>query len=79
MYIGELFFNSSGQVEFKPTDAIPIRKYPVDNETRGALEIYTMPEKDSTGKVFDNRYSRSNVLFIGGGDLVFKNRKFKYE
>ena len=56
VYIGELFFNSSGQVEFKPTDAIPIRKYPVDNETRGALEIYTMPEKDSTGKVFDNRY-----------------------
>ena len=56
VYVGELFFNSSGQVEFKPTDAIPIRKYPVDNETRGALEIYTMPEKDSTGKVFDNRY-----------------------
>lgn len=56
VYVGELFFNSSGQVEFKPTSAIPIRKYPVDNETRGALEIYTMPEKDSTGKVFNNRY-----------------------
>ena len=56
VYVGELFFNSSGQVEFKPTDAIPIRKYPVDNETIVALEIYTMPEKDSTGKVFDNRY-----------------------
>lgn len=56
IYIGELFFNSSGQVEFKPTSAVPIRKYPVDNDTRGALEIYAMPEKDTTGKVFDNRY-----------------------
>lgn len=56
IYIGELFFNSSGQVEFKPTSAVPIRKYPVDNDTRGALEIYAMPEKDITGRVFDNRY-----------------------
>lgn len=56
IYIGELFFNSSGQVEFKPTSAVPIRKYPVDNDTRGALEIYAMPEKDTTGRVFDNRY-----------------------
>lgn len=56
IYIGELFFNSSGQVEFKPTSAAPIRKYPVDNDTRGALEIYAMPEKDITGRVFDNRY-----------------------
>lgn len=56
IYIGELFFNSSGQVEFRPTSAVPIRKYPVDNDTRGALEIYAMPEKDVTGRVFDNRY-----------------------
>lgn len=56
IYIGELFFNSSGQVEFKLTSAVPIRKYPVDNDTRGALEIYAMPEKDTTGRVFDNRY-----------------------
>lgn len=56
IYIGELFFNPSGQVEFKPTSAVPIRKYPVDNDTRGALEIYAMPEKDITGRVFDNRY-----------------------
>ena len=56
VYIGELFFNSSNQVEFRPTGDIPIRKFPVDNDTRGALEIYTMPEKDSTGNVFNNRY-----------------------
>lgn len=45
VYIGELFFNSSNQVEFRPTGDIPIRKFPVDNDTKGALEIYTMPEK----------------------------------
>ena len=56
IYVGELFFNNSNQVEFRPTGDIPIRKFPVDNETKGALEIYAMPEKDSTGTVFDNRY-----------------------
>lgn len=56
IYVGELFFNNSNQVEFKPTGDIPIRKFPVDNDTKGALEIYVMPEKDSTGTVFDNRY-----------------------
>lgn len=56
VYIGELYINNKGDVEFKPTDAIPIRKFPVDNDTRGALEIYTMPEKDKSGKVFNERY-----------------------
>ena len=56
VYIGELFINSKGEVEFKPTNDIPIRKYPVDNDTRGALEIYVMPEKDKSGKVFNERY-----------------------
>ena len=56
IYVGKLFINSVGKVEFTPTTDIPIRKYPVDNDTKGALEIYNMPEKDSSGKVFDNRY-----------------------
>ena len=56
IYVGELFFNNSNQVEFRPTGDIPIRKFPVDNDTKGALEIYAMPEKNSTGTVFDNRY-----------------------
>ena len=56
IYVGELFFNNSTQVEFRPTGDIPIRKFPVDNDTKGALEIYTMPEKDSTGTVFNDRY-----------------------
>ena len=56
IYVGELFINSKGEAEFKPTSDIPIRKYPVDNDTRGALEIYVMPERDKSGKVFDERY-----------------------
>lgn len=56
IYVGELFINSKGEAEFKPTNDIPIRKYPVDNDTRGALEIYVMPERDKSGKVFDERY-----------------------
>ena len=56
IYVGELFFNNSNQVEFRPTGDIPIRKFPVDNDTKGALEIYVMPEKDSTGTVFNDRY-----------------------
>ena len=56
IYVGELFFNNSNQVEFRPTGDIPIRKFPVDNDTKGALEIYTMPEKDNTGTVFNDRY-----------------------
>lgn len=56
IYIGELFMGSSGQVEFRPTGETPIRKFPVANDTKGALEIYAMPEKDSTGTVFNDRY-----------------------
>lgn len=56
VYVGRLFINSNGEVEFSPTNDIPIRKYPVDNDTQGALEIYNMPEKDSSNKVFNNRY-----------------------
>lgn len=56
IYVGELYIGGEGEVKFRPTDGTPIRSYPVDNDTKGALEIYTMPEKDKSGKVFDNRY-----------------------
>ena len=56
VYVGELFINSKGEVEFKPTGDIPIRKYPVDNDTKGALEIYVMPEKDRESRIFNGRY-----------------------
>lgn len=56
IYVGELYLDSKGEVSFRPTNDQPIRKYPVDNDTRGALEIYTMPQKDKSGKTFNNRY-----------------------
>ena len=56
VYIGKLYLSDKGVVEFTPTDDTPIRTYPVDNDTKGALEIYSMPKKNSAGKVFDNRY-----------------------
>lgn len=56
VYIGKLFINNKGKVEFKNTDDTPIRKFPVSNDTQGALEIYNMPEKDSTKSTFSNRY-----------------------
>lgn len=56
IYVGELYIGGEGEVKFRPTDSTPIRSYPVANDTKGALEIYTMPEKDKSGKVFNNRY-----------------------
>lgn len=56
IYVGELYTTGTGEIEFKPTDDIPIRTYPVDNDTKGALEIYSMPKKDREGKVFNDRY-----------------------
>ena len=56
VYVGALVMGKSGEVEFKPTSDEPIRRYGVKNDTPGALEIFTMPEKDKSGKVFSNRY-----------------------
>ena len=57
VYIGSLVQDSkTGEVRFNATGDIPIRKYGVDNTERGALEIYNMPERDSTGKIYGNRY-----------------------
>ena len=56
-FIGEFNINNKGEVEFKPTSAVPIRKFPhKDNKLEGTIEIFKMPEKDSSGKVFANRY-----------------------
>jgi hypothetical protein len=59
VYCGEITINSSGEPEFKPTSAEPIRFFPhKDNKgMAGAVEIFEMPEKDKeTGKQFANRY-----------------------
>ena len=55
VYVGDLVSNGK-EVKFNITDGTPIRKYGVDNSTRGALEIYEMPAKNSSGKVYTNRY-----------------------
>lgn len=57
VYIGNLIQDSkTGEVRFNVTDDMPIRKFGVDNTEKGALEIYTMPERDSAGNVYNNRY-----------------------
>ena len=52
VYIGQLV-QVAGKVIFKMTDDVPIREYPVDNTTPGALEIYTMPPE---GTIPYNRF-----------------------
>jgi hypothetical protein len=57
VYVGILFQNEKGEIEFKPTGDIPIREFPTkDNKVEGALEIYEHPQKDSSGKVPHDRY-----------------------
>lgn len=56
VYIGNLVLNESGEVEFRVSNDTPIRKYGVENDTPGALEIFEMPEKQSNGKPFNTRY-----------------------
>ncbi len=58
IYVGRLKQNSKGEIEFDPTaDVKAIRHYPHrDNKIEGAIQIFKMPEKDNSGKVFGNRY-----------------------
>lgn len=57
VYVGDLIFNKDNEVEFKITGNSPIREFPLkDNKVEGALEIFSMPEKDRNGRVFDGRY-----------------------
>lgn len=75
VYVGDLAINDSREVEFKPTSGQPIREFPhKDNKIEGAIEIYKLPEKDRSGRVFDNRYilgcdpyddDESNTMSLG--------------
>ena len=75
VYVGDLTINSSKEIEFKPTSNQPIRDFPhKDNKIEGAIEIYKLPEKDKSGRVFDNRYilgcdpyddDESNTMSLG--------------
>ena len=56
-YIGDLVFNGNGEVEFVINNEKPIRDFPTkDNKITGAIEIYALPEKDSNGKIPNERY-----------------------
>lgn len=76
VYVGDLVFSKDGQVEYKPTSAMPIRDFPhKDNKIAGAIEIYQMPEIDkNTGKPYNDRYilgadpyddDESNTMSLG--------------
>ena len=57
VYVGDFRQTSSGTVEFYNADLNPIRSFPhKTNKIGGAVEIYEMPVRDSTGKVPDGRY-----------------------
>lgn len=55
VYVGDLVLRD-GEVIFTPTGDTPIHKYGVENSTRGAIEIFEMPERNREGKVYNNRY-----------------------
>lgn len=60
VYIGKLNQKQNGEVEYEMTTDTPIRNFPLkDNKAHGAIEIYSMPEKDSNGKIVDYRYIAS--------------------
>lgn len=56
-YVGQLAL-TEGKVSFVPTSDVPIRFFPhKDNKNmQGAIEIFEMPQKDSEGNVYENRY-----------------------
>ena len=56
-YVGNLVFNGDGEVEFVISNDKPIRDFPTkDNKIAGAIEIFALPEKDSNGKIPNERY-----------------------
>ena len=57
VYAGDLKLNTNGKVDFIPSSKVPIREFPhKDNKQEGCIEIFKMPEVDSSGKVFNGRY-----------------------
>lgn len=56
VYVGNLV-QRDGQVVFEASTDTPIRDFPTkDNKVAGALEIYSMPKKNSKGEVPPDRY-----------------------
>jgi hypothetical protein len=57
-YIGDLIYNNTGGVEWRPnTDLYPLRSYAMnDGNKTGALEIFEMPRKNAEGEIVRGRY-----------------------
>lgn len=56
VYIGTLI-QTGKTIEFKPTTDLPLREFPLkDNKAVGAIEIFSLPERDKDGNVFSERY-----------------------
>ena len=53
---GTLVMEKSGNVKLVSHDEEPIRKWKTDNTTKGAVEIFELPQKDSNGNVYAGRY-----------------------
>lgn len=57
VYVGELVQDKNGSMKFNPTVDLPIRDFPTsDNKVTGALEIFEMPQKNTQGEIFPERY-----------------------
>ena len=57
VYIGNLVQDDKGNVAFRANSDSPIRVFPLkDNTSKGAIEIFEMPQKNHNGKIYDNRY-----------------------
>lgn len=57
VYVGDLTQGADGKVKFEPTNDMPIRDFPTkDNKVLGALEIFSMPQKNPNEEVPFGRY-----------------------
>lgn len=58
VYIGNLRLQKDGTVKFENSIDTPIREYPIKDgtNTKGAIEIFDLPQKDSQGNIFPERY-----------------------
>lgn len=57
VYVGSLVQDDKGNIVFRANSDSPIRVFPLkDNTSKGAIEIFEMPQKNHNGKIYDNRY-----------------------
>lgn len=57
VYVGSLVQDEKGNIAFRANSDSPIRVFPLkDNTSKGAIEIFEMPQKNHNGKIYDNRY-----------------------